>query len=776
MKELDKYEILEEIGRGAFAVVYRARDNQLGRFVALKVLHPQLTVDPRFVERFKREAQTTAGLDHAHIATVYEVGEIRGQLYIALELARGSSLAECIQEQGPLSRDNALKILEQVASALDYAHEQGFVHRDIKPSNILLDPDKGALLGDFGLSKVIESSGYSLTASGGVLGTPAYIAPEIWAGERPTPASDIYALGCVLYEMITGEVLFGMDPPLTVMKRHDEGAQLDTHKLGEGLGAVLLKALEKSSNERYQRAGAFAAALRAEWRRLKAEQEEKQRQERVANLLAQGRHAAREKRWDSAIASLETVLEVDAGNQAARRALARARQARERAMQTPKAPQWAWALFMLAVLILVSFGLLGGMARQGRGPLAALVTTHTPTPILTATHTPTPILTATHTPTPILTATPTATSGDSLHNEVSEEVSFGSESMITTAADGASSVYAADVDSDGDMDVLSASYWDDKVTWYENNGGSAPAFTDHVIATNADGAWSVYAADVDGDGDMDILSASELDDKIAWYENNGGSPPAFTDHVIATNADQARSVFVADVDGDDDLDVLSASIKDNKIAWYENNGGSPPAFTSYVITTDAGRANSVHAADVDGDGDMDVLSASNSDSKIAWYENNGGSPPAFTGYVITTDAAAARWVYAADVDKDGDLDVLSASYGDGKIAWYENDGGSAPAFTDHVIATNAACAESVYAADVDGDGDMDVLSASYCDSKVAWYRNNGGSPPAFTGYVITNAAIGAMFVYTVDVDGDGDMDVLSASTMDDKIAWYENQG
>ncbi|HUW11235.1 MAG TPA: protein kinase, partial [Anaerolineae bacterium] len=412
-KRIGKYEILDEIGHGGFAVVYRAYDTELERIVALKVLHPQLTVDPKFVARFRREAHTVAGLDHPHIATVYEVGEADGQLYIAMELVSGPSLAGHIQEQGPLAWDEALEILGQVASALDYAHEHGLVHRDIKPSNVLLDPDNGALLSDFGLSKMIESSGYSLTASGGVLGTPAYMAPEIWAEERPGPASDVYALGCVVYEMVTGEVLFGSDSPLIVMKRHGEGPQLDTHKLDEGLAAVLLKALEKSPNERYQCAGTFAVALRTEWRRLKAEQEEKQRRERVANLLAQGRQAAREKQWDNAIARFETVLEVDAGNQAARRALTRARRARERAMQVPKAPQWAWALVVLVALILGGGGLLWGMAWQGQGPLAALLATHTPTPTSTATPratpTQTPTATQTSTPTDTATATPMRT-------------------------------------------------------------------------------------------------------------------------------------------------------------------------------------------------------------------------------------------------------------------------------------------------------------------------------------------------------------------------------
>ena len=172
----------------------------------------------------------------------------------------------------------------------------------------------------------------------------------------------------------------------------------------------------------------------------------------------------------------------------------------------------------------------------------------------------------------------------------SGSVLFGAESIITDAVNGAWSIYAADLDGDGDVDVLSASRDDDKIAWYENNGASSPIFTSHVITNTADNACSVYAADVDGDGDMDVLSASYNDDKITWYENVGGSPSAFISHVIATDAISPEPVHAADLDGDGDLDVLSASYFDDKIAWYENDGCSPPAFTSHVIAADAGGA------------------------------------------------------------------------------------------------------------------------------------------------------------------------------------------
>ena len=190
------------------------------------------------------------------------------------------------------------------------------------------------------------------------------------------------------------------------------------------------------------------------------------------------------------------------------------------------------------------------------------------------------------------------------------------------------------------------------------------------------------------------------------------------------------------------MDVLSASTNDDKIVWYENglSAFGDPTFGSATITTSADGANTVYAADIDSDGDMDVLSASSSDDKIAWYENDGAADPSFTARTITTSADMATHVYAADIDNDGDMDVLSSSYSDDKIAWYENDGAADPSFTARTIATSADGAYTVYAADIDNDGDMDVLSASVLDDKIAWYENDGAADPSFTAVNIATSA------------------------------------
>ena len=343
---------------------------------------------------------------------------------------------------------------------------------------------------------------------------------------------------------------------------------------------------------------------------------------------------------------------------------------------------------------------------------------------------------------------------------------FGTQNTISTSAVSPRSVFAVDMDGDGDVDVVSASGGGDMIEWYENNG--LQNFLGHTISTAASDPRSVTAADVDGDGDMDVLSASTSDNKIAWYENDGSQN--FAAHTISTAARSARSVTAADVDGDGDIDVLSASYRDDKIAWYENNGSQvftarnvntpdPDADSSNGTNGNADGAQSVFAADVDGDGDLDVLSASSNDDKIAWYENDGNQN--FTARTISTAADFASKVFAADMDGDGDMDVLSDR------GWYENDGNQN--FAARTIST-AFAATSVIAADVDGDGDMDVLSTSF---NVEWYENDGFQN--FTAHTVNHTAVNSpASVAVADMDGDGDLDVVSTSFVDDNIAWYDN--
>ncbi|MEW8067834.1 MAG: FG-GAP-like repeat-containing protein, partial [Candidatus Thiodiazotropha endolucinida] len=333
---------------------------------------------------------------------------------------------------------------------------------------------------------------------------------------------------------------------------------------------------------------------------------------------------------------------------------------------------------------------------------------------------------------------------------------------ITSSANGAAGVSTVDMDGDGDLDVVSASQNDNKIAWYENDGSQN--FTAHTISTSANTAFAVTTADVDGDGDMDVLSASIGDDKIAWYENDGNEN--FTAHTITLSADIAASVAAADVDGDGDIDVLSASVGDDRVVWYENDGNEN--FTTRTITSSASGASFVGTVDLDEDGDLDVLSTSAYDGRVAWYENDGNEN--FTTRTVTTSAYEARQVIAADVDGDGDLDLLSASRSTDKLAWYENNGSES--FTLRTITAAAGPVNAVAAADIDNDGDLDVISASTTDDNLVWFENDGSEN--FTANTIGGTTGDVYSVAVADMDGDGDVDILATDDAADTVTWYEN--
>ncbi|NIO69138.1 MAG: protein kinase [Anaerolineae bacterium] len=261
-EKLGKYKIIEEVGRGGFAAVYKAVDTTLDRTVALKVLASHLLWDPTFVQRFQREAKVAANLDHPNIVTIYEVSQIEGVYFIAMQFLEGRTLSQILKAVGPLPVSGVQAIIEQIASALDYAHARGLVHRDIKPSNIIVARDGKVTLTDFGLVKAGE--GTQLTATGVVFGTPEYMSPEQAEGKKLDAQSDIYSLGVVLYEVLAGRAPFVADTTPAVMYKHvHEPPPLEElpSDLPQGVVAVVEKALAKKREERYQSAGEMAQAL-----------------------------------------------------------------------------------------------------------------------------------------------------------------------------------------------------------------------------------------------------------------------------------------------------------------------------------------------------------------------------------------------------------------------------------------------------------------------------------------------------------------------------------
>ena len=247
-----KYQIQEELGRGGFGIVYRAFDTVLEVERAIKELYPNLINDPAFVNRFKQEARIAAKLDHPNLVPVHDFGQIDGKYYLSMGYMPGGSLKDLLKREGKLEPKRAYEILAQVCDGLEYAHARGIIHRDLKPGNILFDGTGKARVADMGFAKVMsEGASRSMSASGSLIGTPAYMAPETWRNKPATPQTDIYSLGCILYEMLTGKVLFEGESPAEIMTMHMIDGPQYAADLPQELRPVLEKALQHDPGGRY---------------------------------------------------------------------------------------------------------------------------------------------------------------------------------------------------------------------------------------------------------------------------------------------------------------------------------------------------------------------------------------------------------------------------------------------------------------------------------------------------------------------------------------------
>ena len=259
-----RYEVQELVGTGGMSSVYRAHDRLLERDVAIKVLHEQFTADGEYVERFRREARAVAQLSHPNIVTVIDRGEQDDRQFIVFEYVDGENLKALIDREGPLPEREAIELALQVARALGFAHEEGLVHRDVKPQNVLLNDGRQAKVTDFGIARSLDVHG-GLTQTGTVMGTSDYIAPEQARGSRVDAQSDIYSLGTVLYELLTGEVPFAGDnfvavamqhinqPPPSVRERRPE--------LSPCVDEVVRQAMAKEPRDRFRSMAELCAAL-----------------------------------------------------------------------------------------------------------------------------------------------------------------------------------------------------------------------------------------------------------------------------------------------------------------------------------------------------------------------------------------------------------------------------------------------------------------------------------------------------------------------------------
>ncbi len=387
---IGQYEIQEFLGAGSMGTVYRGVQANLKREVAIKILPDALITEQTALTRFMREAEIVARLEHPHIVPIYDYGIRSSTAYIVMRMLTGGTLAShlkpALQQNSLLPLPDVVSLLRQLASALDYAHSQRVVHRDVKPSNVMFDSQGFAFLTDFGLAKLLHD-GHSLTGSNGILGTPAYMAPEQWRSEAVCPATDQYSLGVMAYYLVTGRLPFDAPTPYGLMRKHLYEEPIRPHELREHLpvpiSVVLQKALAKDPSDRYKTVSEFAEAFA---------QAIPEGAGLTQKLLIPGQ-ALTLRNSDTLVLPDETELLPVAF---------------EKTQSLPPRKRRPFALLLPFGILLLIVGTLF-LALRGNGIVLGAMTSPTATATLTETVTPTPTATYTSTSTPTSTATPTDT-------------------------------------------------------------------------------------------------------------------------------------------------------------------------------------------------------------------------------------------------------------------------------------------------------------------------------------------------------------------------------
>jgi hypothetical protein len=350
---------------------------------------------------------------------------------------------------------------------------------------------------------------------------------------------------------------------------------------------------------------------------------------------------------------------------------------------------------------------------------------------------------------------------------------------VSTSVTFAVSAQPADVDLDGDTDILSVGR-QDGFRWHENLAGDGSMWSEHFVAALNQG-WSVVAADVDDDGVVDAVTGATGVNGVVWHENAAGDGSTWTEHTVSSTSLSARGLCAADVDGDGDLDIVSGAEDTGAVTFHRNLTGDGTSWSEVVIGVNQATI-SVTTADLDGDDDLDVVSASTNDNRVMWYRNVEGTGTVWAGQPVTTTAEGAHGVDTADFDGDGDLDVVSASFQDDEVAWHRNRVAQNELWTQERINLTGGEFTSVAARDVDLDGDPDVLSAAFdFDNEppfvaypIRFHEHRPAETPKWKETPLYDVSAKARSVVFADVDGDCDWDVVFSETTNNSVDWVRN--
>jgi len=400
---------------------------------------------------------------------------------------------------------------------------------------------------------------------------------------------------------------------------------------------------------------------------------------------------------------------------------------------------------------------------------------------------------------------------DELKNELVEADSVSSTKHTIATAFAGEIVYPADVDGDGDLDVVGASEGNDRrlfisthsgislssrrgrpeilsnsskdgdrggIYWWENTDSRAVDWMKHAVDTNVMDVRNAYPADVDRDGDVDMIGSAS-GRELAWWENSRGDGSSWSKHTIDNSVGGAQLVHAADFDSDGDIDVVGATWLDGGINWWENVGGNGTGWQKHTIdgamNADYSRTHCMSVADMDGDGKLDVVASAGRESGVNWWENPKVSGAEWTRHYVLGSDGEVESVYAADLDGDGDMDLIGSIRRHDGLTWWENIKGTGTGWTKHIIDSAYHAEQRIDAEDMDGDGDVDILGAAQRINTVLWWENKNGNASEWAKHIMSRDFGDAYYSYAVDMDGDGDLDILSVGEDAKEIAWFESR-
>lgn len=351
-----------------------------------------------------------------------------------------------------------------------------------------------------------------------------------------------------------------------------------------------------------------------------------------------------------------------------------------------------------------------------------------------------------------------------------QNISF-TKNMVTQDFDGPAGLTTKDINGDNKPDIICAGMDADAVGLWINNGDIPISWTYIPIDENVQGAIYVSTGDINGDESIDIAVAAWDAGHVIWYENNGNNNPEFTKHIITDSFTQAHEVNVNDIDNDGDMDILGVSAGLNSILLFENTGGNPITWVEHTITDDFAGARSVDALDIDGDNDIDICGAALIDNEVSILYNEGGNPIVWQKQIITNDFIQSHKVQLADIDNDGEIDILGTAYSSG-IKWWRNNGADSISWETNNITGNATTVIA-YAVDLDLDSDNDIIATAQGSGYVAYFENEGNNTLDFS-FTYLDAFPGAWPLHYSDIDGDGDYDIIAGGNSSDELRLYQN--